>query len=115
MNRLRAGLSAIRSSYGFVPSVLALLAVLLGAGLIWLDVRLGSSWVQGISWYQQIRPDGAREVLSTIDGDGRRRGLFHHHARAVQERAFALQALLSRGIGRIDLEQANGWAAADKV
>lgn len=68
MNRLRAGLSGIRSSYWFVPSLMALLAVLLGAGMIWLDVRLGAGWIKGVSWYQQIGVDGAREVLSTIAG-----------------------------------------------
>jgi uncharacterized membrane protein len=42
--------------------------VLLGAGMVWLDVRLGTSWIKGVSWYQQIQADGAREVLSTIAG-----------------------------------------------
>ncbi|MDT9599147.1 DUF2254 domain-containing protein [Sphingosinicella rhizophila] len=65
---IRARLLAIRSSYWFVPSVMALLAILLGAGMIWIDVRLGSGWIKGISWYQQIRADGAREMLSTIAG-----------------------------------------------
>ena len=65
---LRARLRAIRASYWFIPSVMALLAILLGALMIWVDVRLGSSWIKGLSWYQQIRADGAREVLSTIAG-----------------------------------------------
>ena len=65
---LRARLRAIRSSYWFIPSVMALLAILLGALMIWVDVRLGSGWIKGLSWYQQIRADGAREVLSTIAG-----------------------------------------------
>jgi uncharacterized membrane protein len=47
---------------------MALLAILLGALMIWVDVRLGSNWIKGVSWYQQIRADGAREVLSTIAG-----------------------------------------------
>lgn len=64
----RARLREIRSSYWFIPSVMALLAVLLGALMIWVDVRLGSGWIRGLSWYQQIRVDGAREVLSTIAG-----------------------------------------------
>lgn len=68
MNQLRAHLTAIRSSYWFVPGVMALLAILLGGVMIWIDVRLGSSFIKGVSWYQQIRPDGAREVLSTIAG-----------------------------------------------
>ena len=68
MNRLSARLSAIRSSYWFVPSVMAVLAILLGALMIWVDFRLGSSWIKGVSWYQQVRSEGAREVLSTIAG-----------------------------------------------
>lgn len=68
MNGLRARLSALRASYWFVPSFMAVLAILLGALMIWVDARVGSSWIQGVSWYQQIRPDGAREVLSTIAG-----------------------------------------------
>lgn len=68
MNHLRASITAIRSSYWFVPTVMAVLAILLGALMLWVDVRLGSGWIRGISWYQQIRPDGAREMLSTIAG-----------------------------------------------
>lgn len=67
-SKLRAQVEAIRASYWFVPAVMACCAVLLGVGVIWLDVWLGSSWFEGISWYQQIRADGAREVLSTIAG-----------------------------------------------
>ena len=65
---LRARLGAIRSSYWFIPSIMAVLAIMLGALMIWVDVRLGSGWITGLSWYQQIRADGAREVLSTIAG-----------------------------------------------
>ena len=36
--------------------------------MVWLDVRLGTGWIKGVSWYQQIQADGAREVLSTIAG-----------------------------------------------
>lgn len=68
MNRLRAHLSAVRSSYWFVPSVMALLGILLGALMIWVDASLSTSWIEGLGWYQQVRSDGAREVLSTIAG-----------------------------------------------
>ena len=68
MNRLRAHLSAVRSSYWFVPGVMALLGILLGALMIWVDASLGTSWIEGLGWYQQVRSDGAREVLSTIAG-----------------------------------------------
>lgn len=66
--RLRAFLRAVRSSYWFIPSLMALTSVVLSVVMIWLDVRLGTSWMKGVSWYQQIRVDGAREVLSTIAG-----------------------------------------------
>jgi len=59
---------AIRSTYWFVPSVMALAAILLGVVMIWVDARTGSSWIEGLGWYQQVRADGAREVLSTIAG-----------------------------------------------
>lgn len=66
--RFGARLEAIRSSYWFIPSLMALVAILLGAVMIWVDARLDSSWIKGLSWYQQIKADGAREVLSTIAG-----------------------------------------------
>ena len=66
--RVRARLLAVRSSYWFVPSVMALAAIILGGAMVWLDVRLGTDWINGVSWYQQIGVDGAREVLSTIAG-----------------------------------------------
>ena len=68
MNRLRAHLSAVRSSYWFVPSLMALSGILLGGIMIWVDASLGASWIEGLGWYQQVRTDGAREVLSTIAG-----------------------------------------------
>ncbi len=66
--QVRRTLTNVRSSYWFVPSIMALAAVLLGAFMVWLDVRLGTKWLEGVSWYQQIGVDGAREVLSTIAG-----------------------------------------------
>ncbi|MDQ3080442.1 MAG: DUF2254 domain-containing protein [Pseudomonadota bacterium] len=66
--RLRARLQAVRTSYWFVPSLMALVAVMLGAAVVWLDVWLGTGWLRGVSWYQRIQADGAREVLSTIAG-----------------------------------------------
>lgn len=68
MNRLRAHLSDVRASYWFVPGLMALLGILLGGLMIWVDATLGTSWIEGLGWYQQVRSDGAREVLSTIAG-----------------------------------------------
>ena len=57
-----------RASYWFVPSIMVVLAILLGAGAIWLDSGPASDLLDGLGWYQQSKPDGAREVLSTIAG-----------------------------------------------
>lgn len=68
MTKLRASLLALRASYWFVPAIMATLAVVLGAAMIWIDARFGHEWIEGLSWYHQVRSDGAREVLSTIAG-----------------------------------------------
>jgi uncharacterized membrane protein len=61
-------LENVRSSYWFVPSVMALGALILGATIIYVDARIGSEWLDGLGWYQSNKPDGAQEVLSTIAG-----------------------------------------------
>ncbi|HEX5776376.1 MAG TPA: DUF2254 domain-containing protein [Caulobacteraceae bacterium] len=61
-------LEAIRSSYWFVPTVMAFAAMLLGAGMVWVDVRVEAGWLDEIGWYQAAKPSGAREVLSTVAG-----------------------------------------------
>ncbi|MDP8995240.1 MAG: DUF2254 domain-containing protein [Pseudomonadota bacterium] len=59
---------AIRASYWFVPSVMAFLAILLGAGMVWLDAVVADGILDGIGWYQSVKPEGAHQVLSTIAG-----------------------------------------------
>ena len=58
----------LRASYWFVPSIMALLAIGLGAVMIWLDSGPGAGLLDGLGWYQKAKPDGAQEVLSTIAG-----------------------------------------------
>ena len=58
----------LRASYWFVPSIMALLAIALGAVMIWLDSGPGAGLLDGLGWYQKAKPDGAQEVLSTIAG-----------------------------------------------
>ncbi|RXZ66192.1 DUF2254 domain-containing protein [Pelagerythrobacter rhizovicinus] len=43
-------------------------AVALGALTVWLDAAPAAGLLDGLSWYQAAKPDGAREVLSTIAG-----------------------------------------------
>ncbi len=66
--RLEAHLQRLRSSYWFIPSLMAVIAVALGVSMIWVDARFSHGWIEGLSWYQQVRPEGAREILSTIAG-----------------------------------------------
>lgn len=61
-------LQSLRASYWFVPTLMALAALVLGAVMVWVDARIGSAWLDGLGWYQKAKPEGAREVLSTIAG-----------------------------------------------
>lgn len=58
----------IRSSYWFIPSLMAVAALATGAGVIYLDAYFGSAWLREFGWYQSNTSDGARAVLSTIAG-----------------------------------------------
>jgi uncharacterized membrane protein len=59
---------SVRASYWFLPSVMMVLAIGLGALMVWLDAGPASSLLDDISWYQKSKPEGAREVLSTVAG-----------------------------------------------
>lgn len=59
---------AVRSSYWFVPSLMAIGAIVLGAIVIWLDSGPAANLFDGIAWYQKSKPEGARAVLSAIAG-----------------------------------------------
>ena len=59
---------SIRASYWFVPSAMLVGAIGLGALMVWLDAGPAASLLDGVSWYQKSKPEGAREVLSTIAG-----------------------------------------------
>lgn len=61
-------IQAVRASYWFLPSIMALLAIVLGALMVWLDAGPATGLLDGLGWYQKAKADGAREVLSTIAG-----------------------------------------------
>lgn len=58
----------IRSSYWFIPAVMASAAIVMGTGVLYVDARIGAEWLTDLGWYQSNTSDGAREVLSTIAG-----------------------------------------------
>ncbi|MEM0961143.1 MAG: DUF2254 domain-containing protein [Bacteroidota bacterium] len=66
--RLLAALDALRSSYWFLPSLMALGATALAVLTTTLDGMLGADWLDGVPWLQPSQADGARSVLSTIAG-----------------------------------------------
>ncbi|MEW5928601.1 MAG: DUF2254 domain-containing protein [Gemmatimonadota bacterium] len=66
--RLTNGWEALRSSYWFVPALMALGAAALAFGMVALDGRVGSEAVESLGWIYTGGPEGARGVLSTIAG-----------------------------------------------
>lgn len=58
----------VRTSYWFVPSLLALAGFAAGLGLVWLDAVLGDAWLGRFEWFYGSRPEGARALLSTVAG-----------------------------------------------
>ncbi|MCA9008439.1 MAG: DUF2254 domain-containing protein [Planctomycetaceae bacterium] len=66
--RLVTGWSHLRSSYWFLPSLMAVLAVVMSFVTTACDLALGSQWMEDISWLYANKPDGARAVLSTVAG-----------------------------------------------
>ena len=60
--------SALGGSYWFLPALMALAAILLAGGMVWIDSHVGSTWMDRLPWLYAARPDGARQVLSAIGG-----------------------------------------------
>ena len=58
----------LRESYWFVPTVMAIGALLLALAMVYIDSHLGSGWMDGLPWLYAARPDGARSLLSSIGG-----------------------------------------------
>jgi uncharacterized membrane protein len=58
-------LDSIRTSYWFVPTLMAAGSVLLCWWMISVD-RSGPDWIDEVGWIYSGGPEGAREVLSTI-------------------------------------------------
>ena len=58
----------LRESYWFVPTVMAIAALLLALAMVYIDSHSGSTWMDGLPWLYAARPDGARSLLSSIGG-----------------------------------------------
>lgn len=66
--QLRKTAEQLRASYWFLPSLMALGAMVLSFAMISLDTVVGTEWMDQQSWLRAARPDGARQVLSAIGG-----------------------------------------------
>jgi uncharacterized membrane protein len=66
--KLRRFFEKLGASYWFIPSVMALLAVLLAIGMIFVDTYSGSLWMNSVPWLYATLPNGARSLLSSIGG-----------------------------------------------
>ncbi len=58
----------VRSSYWFVPTLMALGAGFLSLGMIELDSRVSAQWLRDFGWLYLNQADGARALLSTVAG-----------------------------------------------
>lgn len=67
-SKLLESLIRIRESYWLIPTAMAFAAFGLSLLCVYLDVRIGSGWVEDISWLYANEPEGARLMLSTIAG-----------------------------------------------
>ena len=58
----------VNSSYWFIPSLMVLAAIGLAFGLPALDGHLGDDWIANAEWLSANRPEGARNLLTTVAG-----------------------------------------------
>ena len=58
----------LRENYWFWPSMMTLLAVVLGFVLPYLDILLGPGWIQAVGFLRPTDVDGARAILTTMAG-----------------------------------------------
>lgn len=58
----------IRASYWFVPALMALGSLVLGFAMVYLDAIYQVDTLGSIAWLYESRPEGARQILSTIAG-----------------------------------------------
>jgi len=59
---------SFRSSYWFVPTVMAVLSIALSLGTTTIDTVLSRDVTEKIGWLYSGGPEGARSILSTVAG-----------------------------------------------
>lgn len=66
--RLLRFANELGESYWFVPTVMAIAALLLAGAMVWLDSHHMATWMDRLPWLYAARPSGARSLLSSIGG-----------------------------------------------
>lgn len=61
-------LNQLQSSYWFVPSVMAVGAIVLSVVTVGMDEWFSSDWPEKFPWFYSNKPEGARAVLATVAG-----------------------------------------------
>jgi uncharacterized membrane protein len=56
----------LRTSFWFLPSMMAVVAVAFSLGLVQVDASMGADAVDRLGWLYEFGPEGARAVLSAI-------------------------------------------------
>ncbi len=57
---------SLHSSYWFLPTIFALIAIALASTMLWLDVQGYYGFIEEWDWMYNVGTDGAREVLSAV-------------------------------------------------
>jgi uncharacterized membrane protein len=58
----------LRSSYWFVPSLMAVLALVASSAMVYIDGVIDRGWMDDVGFLYRNEPAGARELLSTVAG-----------------------------------------------
>ena len=66
--RAAAAWDSVRSSYWFIPTLMAVAAGVLSFVVVGVDRRVGAEWIGDVSFLYGNKPEGARAFLSTIAG-----------------------------------------------
>ncbi|NJC33805.1 putative membrane protein [Sphingomonas jejuensis] len=64
--RLRQIAVRLHASYWFIPALMTVGAIVLAIVSVSIDIQFGSRWLSELSWLDISRPDGARELLSSL-------------------------------------------------
>ena len=66
--RIQQWIYHIQGSYWFVPSLMAIVAIVLSQVTVQLDHSLDSNWMNDAWWASLNQPEGARTLLATVAG-----------------------------------------------